>query len=79
MRQRRKLLNDLFEEEELVENVYFCKCESCGREFDFVVERRRFKNNKGSMALTDCWKKEILCCDCAMEEIQIIENDVASG
>ncbi len=60
--------------ENMVEDVYFETCEKCGKEFDCITNAGRFSDNFSpeSAGLFDCWtlgKGQILCCDCALENI----------
>lgn len=56
-----------------VKGIYFETCERCGKTFDLFKAKRRFDSkfswNSGA-TLTDFWKDDILCCDCALQEAE---------
>lgn len=63
---------EAFNEE--VGEVYFENCEKCGVEFDLFEECTKFYNNftpESGATLTDFWETDILCCDCAIQVIEI--------
>ena len=50
------------------EGVYIQKCEECGREFDYVVDKWEFENDPSTdgLSLIDCWEG-VKCAQCAIE------------
>ncbi len=55
-----------------VDGVYFETCEKCGKEFDLFEDEMEFANQFdwfNGMVLRDYWKEQILCADCALEEV----------
>lgn len=59
--------------EDMVDGIYFDKCEKCGKLFDLIEDEAEFEERCEGTSLTDWWiNNGIICCDCA---IQVIEAD----
>ena len=59
------------------EDVYFETCEKCGKEFDLNTEESKFENHfpwYNGTGLRDHWDRKIQCSDCALEEIDNLNN-----
>jgi len=55
--------------EDLVDDVYFEKCDSCGKVFDLIEEESDFEQVVSGTTLRDYWGSSILCKECALKEI----------
>ena len=56
--------------EEQVEGVYFETCERCGIAFDYILDSSRFASLVDGIHLISTWDNDILCCDCAINEVE---------
>lgn len=55
------------------EDVYYERCENCGRTFDLIEDEVSFSNHfdwSSGTRLQDHWKNGVLCADCAIDEIE---------
>lgn len=58
--------------EDEVDGVYYETCERCNRTFDLIEEMAQFDRNfpwYNGTRLRDHWTSEILCADCAIDDI----------
>lgn len=61
-----------------VDGIYFERCEECGVEFDYIEASSEFDGNfswANGTRLTDYWNRKILCCDCALKEVEKVNLD----
>ena len=54
---------------DMVDGIYFERCEKCGKKFDYIVDSSEFERYN-SLSLIDFWEDQILCCDCALKEAE---------
>ena len=57
---------------EEIDGVYFETCEKCGKTFDLIVDIGTFRNHfpwYNGTGLRDHWEPQILCAECAIDEI----------
>lgn len=61
------------------DDIYFDRCDKCGKVFDLAVEEGKFDNYftpYSGERLRDIWDQDghILCCDCALEAMDELEE-----
>lgn len=62
--------------EDEVDGVYFETCERCGKVFDLFEDSLTFSQNFSDCSgtvLRDHWDHEILCCNCAIDDVNKLD------
>mgnify|MGYP002626828949 CR=1 FL=1 len=64
--------------EDQVDGVYFETCEKCGKTLDLIEDEGTFDNHfpwYNGTRLRDHWDSQILCAECAIDEIESDSED----